>query len=150
MFLKLKNKIFAIFITWLGFAMSCTVEYGSPYAKYIINGKVADDSTNAVIENIQVITEVKYSQNEIYPFFSDTTYTDANGNFKIEYTVYDFPADSNVHIFQINDIDSTVNGFYQNKKETIFFGEPNFEGGSGWDEGTATENIEFRLIKIQK
>lgn len=55
-------------------------EYGSPYTKYLVKGKVTTD-TDEPLKNIQVIVRQGWN-NEISP--ADTVYTDEKGEFKTE------------------------------------------------------------------
>lgn len=151
MLLKVKNKILAFLITITGFAISCTKSaYGTPYARYVINGKVVDNETGEGIKNIKVLTNIKKSQEDTSVFLSIESYTNTTGDFQVKHEGGYYLTSKRRHHFQIKDIDSTVNGLYQNKEETIFFGEPKYENGGSWDFGTSTENIEFRLNTTEK
>jgi putative lipoprotein (rSAM/lipoprotein system) len=89
-FLKSYNAIIAGLLAVLGFASSCDIksEYGTPNAKFIVNGSVESSVTNAAIKNIRVIMQ------------RDTAISDSEG----KYTVFDkwgFPVSQTYNI-QLN------------------------------------------------
>jgi putative lipoprotein (rSAM/lipoprotein system) len=105
-FIKFCNAIIAILLALIGYA--CTknpinpnnpidprMEYGTPWAKFIVQGKVVSVINNQAIDKIQVLLNL------------DTVMTDQNGNYQV--TVTGFPTDQTYKV-QFNDIDSTTNG----------------------------------------
>src|SRR5665648_547723 len=101
-FYKTSNSIILGLLALLGFASSCEkepnsmVEYGTPSAKFIVNGKVNSKDTNTPIKNIRVIMN------------RDTSFSDSEGHYQVIEN-NGFPDNQT---FQINfqDVDSTVNG----------------------------------------
>lgn len=137
-FLKTSNAIIAGLITLLGFASSCgkindpKVEYGTPSAKFIVNGKVLSSDSNEAIENIRVIMK------------GDTTRTDIEGNYQVV-DAYGFPGDQAYDI-QFQDTDGAANGDHQNLDTIVEFIDSQYIGGSGnWYHGEATEELDVQL-----
>jgi len=130
------SSIIVAVIALLGFSSSCEklrpkAMYGTPTAKYIVNGKVTSSSSNQEIENIKVKMQW------------DSTKTDQEGNYRIETGA--FP---NGDIFNIEfiDTDSTDNGEYQNLDTIVEFKDPHFTGGDGdWDAGETSKEFNIQL-----
>ena len=104
--------------------------YGTPTAKFIVNGKVTS-SSNQEIENIKIKMQW------------DSTKTNKEGNYQIE--TYDYPGD---HAFDIQfiDIDGVENGEYQSLDTIVKFKDPHFTGGDGdWDEGETSKEFNIQL-----
>ncbi len=138
-FYKTSNVIIWGLMAFFGFASSCNklpnfkTEYGTPHAKFIVNGKVAAIGTNTPIENIRVIMS------------RDTSFTDSQGKYQVSNT--DFPANQT---FQINfkDVDSTANGDYKSLDTTVEFVDPKFTDGDGhWNAGETSEEFDVELDK---
>ncbi len=134
-YFKCYNALIAGLLAVLGFA-SCDKddpidEYGTPSAKFIINGNVRSAETNAAIENIRVIIP------------GDTVLTDSDGN----YQLYSggFPTDQTFAI-SFQDIDSVLNGKFQDIDTTIEFIDPKFTGGDGhWYSGEASKDMNITM-----
>jgi putative lipoprotein (rSAM/lipoprotein system) len=144
-FLKYSNAIIVGLLAILGFASCCDnddVEYGTPSATFIVRGKVTSIETQEAIKNIKVIvhgdTSIGYYWNR------DTTVTDNEGNYVID--KHGFPENRAFKI-QFQDIDSLLNGEYQNLDTIIEFNNPVFTGGDGdWYVGETTKEINIKLI----
>ena len=135
------NRLLRIMMSILGFSTaaglsSCDggggqVEYGSPSAKFIVNGQVKSEQDATAIPNIQVTME------------GDTVLTDENGNYEVNVTT--FPTDQDF-LIKFEDIDGTVNGEYQTEETTVEFVDPEFTNGSGnWYEGETSETLNVNL-----
>ncbi len=138
-FLKCYNALIVGLLAILGFTVSCDndsgsdskVEYGTPSAKFIINGKVRSSETNSVIKNIRVTIP------------GDTVYTDDEGNYQI--TEDAFPEDQTYSI-KFQDIDSVLNGKFQDIDTTIEFIDPKFTGGDGlWYSGKTSKDLNVNM-----
>jgi putative lipoprotein (rSAM/lipoprotein system) len=136
-YLHFVNALISGCLTLLGF--SCDIinpnprtEYGTPNAKFIVNGTVTSAETEEPIKNIRVI--MKY----------DTAFTDNDGN----YMVTDkgaFPTDQ-TYTIQFQDFDNDFNGSFDNKDTIVEFKNPEFSHGDGhWYEGEATKEFDIRL-----
>ena len=133
--LRTYNFILTATIAVLGFSVSCESnlksEYGTPNAKFIVNGKVESSLNNSPIRNIRVIIQ------------NDTTFTDESGN----YSAFDrnFPASQTFDI-SFHDIDSTENGAFVNKDTTVAFINPKFTKGDGhWYNGETSTELNVKL-----
>ena len=133
-FLKSYNAIIAAILVILGFASSCDSkdEYGTPSAKFIVNGKVESSENNAALENIQVIMQ------------SDTVRTDENGNYQIT-DKWGFPVDQ-TYTIQFRDIDDIENGEFENLDTIVEFKDSQFTDGDGdWYEGETEKEFNIKL-----
>jgi len=140
-FYKTSNTIIFGLLALLGFASSCEkepnsimVEYGTPSAKFIVNGKISSNDTNTPIKNIRVIMN------------RDTSFSDSEGHYQVIEN-HGFPINQT---FQINlqDVDSTVNGDYKNLDTIVEFVNPQFVNGDGhWYEGETTKEFNVKLDK---
>ncbi len=137
-FYKTSNAIILGLLALLGFASSCEkwpntkAEYGTPSAKFIVNGKVNSKETNSPIKNIRVIMN------------RDTSYTDSEGHYQVN-EINGFP---NNQTFQINfqDIDSTINGDYNDLDTIVEFTNPQFVNGDGnWYAGETSKEFNVKL-----
>lgn len=136
--LKTYNVLIAGILALLGFATACDPkdEYGTPSAKFIVNGKVTSLGTEQPIENIRVTMQ------------GDTTYTNAEG----EYQVVDewgFPTDQTYNI-EFRDIDGEVNGEFNDLNTTVEFNDPEFSDGDGnWYSGETSKDFDVKLTPKQ-
>jgi putative lipoprotein (rSAM/lipoprotein system) len=135
------NKCLALILSVLGFATACEpaadeygtppVEYGSPFATFIVKGKVSSSITQKGIKNIQVIME------------NDTAYSDSSGNYSVQ--MEGLP-ESRDFLVKYNDIDSVSNGLYQKKDTLIEFKNPEFTGSTGgWNQGSTEKEVNLNL-----
>lgn len=82
--LRAFNVFLSSILALLGYT-SCgesSVEYGTPYAKYEIKGKVTDKENKNAVSGARVI--VKALNRDLRPlssYFTDTVYTDKEGNY---------------------------------------------------------------------
>ncbi len=131
--LKTYNVIIAGLLSILGFASSCDSkdEYGTPSAKFIVNGKVKSD-TDQPIENIRVIMQ------------SDTSYTNNDGSYQVE-DKWGFPTDQTYNI-KFQDIDGETNGEFSDLDTIVEFKDPKFSGGDGdWYSGETSKEFDVKL-----
>jgi putative lipoprotein (rSAM/lipoprotein system) len=134
-YLHFVNAVISGCLTLLGFSCDLVnprVEYGTPNAKFIVNGTVTSSKTEETIKNIRVIMK------------QDTVFTDING----KYTVTDkgaFPTDQ-TYTIQFQDLDNELNGSFNDKDTTVEFKNPEFSHGDGhWYEGEATKEFDVKL-----
>lgn len=135
LFVKNENKILFSILGILGFSSACknilpVAEYGVPVAEYILQGKITSAENTNPVKGIQVIMANEYRYN-------DTAYTDSDGNYCT--SSVDYPENLTFQIF-VNDVDSTLNGSYQNQTLSVTFSSDDLSGGDGnWDSGSATK-----------
>jgi putative lipoprotein (rSAM/lipoprotein system) len=134
-YLQSVNALISGCLTLLGFScdhINPRVEYGTPNARFIVNGKVTSFETEEVIKNIRVIMK------------NDTTFTDGEG----KYEVVDngaFPTDQ-IYAIQFQDIDNESNGAFNDKDTLVEFKNPEFSHGNGhWYEGKTTKEFDIKL-----
>ena len=135
-FFKTSNAIIFGLLALLGFTTSCEkkVEYGTPSAKFIVNGKVISSDSNEAINNIRVVMR------------GDTTKTDNEGKYQVV-DKYGFPSDQTYDI-QFQDIDGATNGDYQNLDTIIEFKNPQFINGDGnWYSGETSKELDIEFNK---
>jgi len=139
-FYKTSNAIIFGLLALLGFAPSCEkgpstkAEYGTPSAKFIVNGKVNSKESNSPVKSIRVIMN------------RDTSYTDSEGYYQVN-EINGFPDNQT---FQINfqDIDSTINGDYNDLDTIVEFTNPQFVNGDGhWYKGETSKELNVKLGK---
>lgn len=128
------NLFIAFILSMLGFATSCekgpNAEYGVPSATFKVLGTVTNES-NQPIEGIRVILN------------SDSTLTDASGNYLVGIT--EFPGDKSLNVI-FKDIDGTINGSYLQKDSTVSFVDNQYENGSGsWYSGEVSKTVDIKL-----
>ena len=143
-FVKTSNAFIAWLLAILGFASSCDKlnpqpdEYGTPSAKFIINGKIESASSNTPIKNILVIM-----QRDSSLFLKDTAFSDNEGNYQVDYRL--FPTDTKFDI-QFQDTDGVENGSYVNLDTVVEFKDPKFTNGDGhWYSGEVTKELNIKL-----
>ena len=119
----------------LGFTSACrkdpAVEYGTPSAKFIVNGKIISGSTGDPIENIKVIMQ------------RDTSFSDAQGIYQVM-DEYGFPGDKTYSI-QFLDLDGALNGEFQNLDTLVEFVDPQYVNGSGWYSGETSQEFDIQM-----
>lgn len=117
-------------------------EYGTPYAKFQVKGKVTDEAGKA-LKNIQVV--VREGWNNV-PWDADTVYTDAKGEFQSN-ELSGVSIDKQQVYF--HDVDGDENGgtFKSDSIKLIDLEKKTVEKGSGgWYQGT----FEFSTSKPVK
>lgn len=137
--LKGQNRIIAFFMSVLGIGTACSfggceygtpVEYGTPSATFVVNGKVSNEEGTG-INGIRVVLR------------QDTALTNPNGQYEVE--TIDFPTDTDFQI-QFEDIDGTDNGEYQKLDTIVAFVDPEFTGGDdSWYEGETIKDFDVQL-----
>ncbi len=133
-FLKAYSKLIAGLLTIMGYAMSCDSldEYGTPSAKFIVNGNVSSLETNLPIKNIRVIMQ------------TDTAFTDAAGNYQVA-DKWGFPEDQSYAV-RFQDIDLEANGSYHDLDTIVEFTDPKFTDGDGdWYSGETSKKLDVKL-----
>ena len=125
----------------LGIGGETPVEYGTPYAKYEIKGKVTDRDTKAAVEGARVIVKpLQWQSDETYPPVAfDTLQTDKDGNYlyQNEATVID----------RFRVVCEDPSGALKADSTTVGM-KP--EGGEGWYQGSDTQIVDFKLEKRQQ
>jgi putative lipoprotein (rSAM/lipoprotein system) len=132
--LKTYNVLIAGLLAILGFTTACDSkdEYGTPSAKFIVNGIVKSSGSDQPIENIRVTMK------------GDTSYTDANGKYQVV-DKWGFPSDQTNNI-KFQDIDGAVNGEFYDLDTIVEFKDPTFTGGDGhWYSGETSKDFDTKL-----
>lgn len=134
-YLRFYNAIIVSLLALLGFACSngtAPVEYGSPSAKFIVNGNVSSAETNEPVRNIRVVMQ------------NDTAYTDQEGSYQVADN-WGFSTDQ-TYIIKFTDIDNELNGAYHAIDTVVVFNDPEFTGGDGkWYSGETTKILDIKL-----
>lgn len=136
--LKSYNVLIAGLLAIIGFASSCDSkdEYGTPSAKFIVNGKVTSSETEQPIENIRVIMQ------------NDTSYTNPEGVYQVT-DKYGFPTDQTYNI-KFQDVDGEINDDFNNLDTIVKFTDPKFSGGDGdWYSGETSKEFDVKLTPKQ-
>lgn len=132
--LKTYNVLIAGLLAILGFTTACDSEdeYGTPSAKFIVNGKVKSSETDQPIENIRVTMQ------------GDTSYTDVNGAYQVV-DKWGFPKDQTYNI-EFNDIGGEGNGEFSDLDTIVEFKDPKFtDGDEGWYSGETSKVFDVKL-----
>ena len=153
----MKNRLLRWLLGILGFstvATSCdpnktggglgdqAAMYACPMAAYVANIEVKDGATDTPIEGIRVSALIRYDEN--YTDTLTTSLTDAKGKAILEWTTDIF----NNGTIVADDIDGEANGGeYNSASTTLSTSSDDYEGGSGWNVGTATHNVTLTLTK---
>lgn len=142
--LKVFNSILSSLLTLLGYT-SCDssedipVEYGTPYAKYEVKGKVVDKESLATIEGARVIVKPVISNDgaeQTSPYYNDTVYTDKDGKYiyQKEVEAYDY----------LRVVCEDPSGTYEADSTLL---KMNPENGQGWYQGSDSQTADFELDK---
>lgn len=109
----------AVSIIILGFTPSCIFNAleGAPFAKFIVEGTVTNQSDQQIIPGIRVILN------------EDTVFTCVKGQYWIA-TTEGSPDDRSFAI-KFEDIDGAQNGRFSNLDTVVQFKDPEFTGGDG-------------------
>lgn len=121
-------------IAVLGFSAACETraEYGVPSAKFIVKGNVQSELNNTPIKSIRVVMQ------------RDTAFTDESGNFTV-IDEFGFPTNQTFDI-KFQDVDSSLNGQFENKDTTVSFINPKFSNGNGhWYQGETSKEFNVKL-----
>lgn len=141
--LKVCNGLLSGTLALLGYT-SCDsagdepVEYGSPYAKYEIKGKVTDQDTKAAVEGARVIVKpMQWKSDETFPpQMFDTLQTDKDGNYLYQ--------DETMSIDRFRVVCEDPSGVLKADSTTV---EMNPQGGEGWYQGSDSQEVNFELKK---
>ncbi len=149
-FLKYYNKLIVLIIALTGTLTGCqntpgttNCEYGTPYAKFKINGLVTNKITKQPVENIGIIPYLKkFYNNTVNYVIIDTLKTGSSGTYTVDIEM--FPESDSVYL-HFFDIDSTINMSYKRHDTVLFFDASKLTGNDGWYAGgySTTCNIEL-------
>lgn len=141
------NALIATLVSLLGFT-SCAnflvkygapMEYGCPYARWDVNGKISDEENNP-IENAQVIlSSPKAGQ------IRDTLYSDEEGLYRGSYPgVFPYSKDS------IDIVVRDTAGVYASDsvRVAVEYDKSEVADGDSWNGGTAYIQQDFQLKKV--
>lgn len=141
--LKFFNGLLSSVLVLLGYT-SCNssdgsdetpLEYGSPYAKYEIKGKVVDKESQAGVEGARVIVK-PLLDSEPVSYYNDTVYTDKDGGYSYQ---KEMGAYSDFRVVCEDPSDTYKADSTQVKMSP--------EGGEGWYLGSDSETVDFGLEK---
>lgn len=136
-FLKKYSALIAVVVGLFSSSSCCMVqpvEYGTPSARYVVDGKVTDNGTGKPIENIRV------------SMGGDTAFTKADGSYGIVRDVTS-PKDTSFTL-KFEDMDGSANGQYANLDTVVKFKKSEFKGSDGkWYYGENHKNIDIKLNK---
>ncbi len=125
----------------LGIGGETPLEYGTPYAKYEIKGKVTDRDTKTAIEGARIIVKpMQWKSDETFPPQAfDTLQTDKDGNYlyQNEMTMTDR------YRVVCEDPSGTL-------KADSAIVEMDPQGGEGWYQGSDSQEVNFELEKRQQ
>ena len=136
------NRFLLFLISLLGFSVAACDKsdgpfhghesaYGTPYATYRINGKVVD-------ENQQPINHIEM----VVGSWDNKVYTDSLGQYQAVAQAQ--PWDSLAII--ATDIDGEANGGeFEPAMKRVGVNPEELQGGSGWNQGSATIEVNFEL-----
>lgn len=133
------NQILSGMLVLLGFA-SCVGEspdeYGSPYAKYEIKGKVVDYGQNPVPDARIIVKQGRVREGNGFRLsMADTVYTAKDGT-------YLYNEEGLTEVFRI--VCEDTSGECKSDSTDV---TPKTTGGKGWYEGTSSDEVNFELKK---
>lgn len=150
--IKWYEKAFLFALSILGIATSCedgpfkpgACEYGSPWAKFKVSGRVADKLSSQGIENIGIVASRKeIAADTVYKQDLDTVYTNKKGDYFMELNV--FPQSDSIYL-TFYDADGTASGHYQQKDTSVYFNADELVGGDDeWYGGETDEECNTYL-----
>lgn len=140
------NALIATLVSLLGFT-SCgsflvkygAPEYGCPYARWDVNGKISDEENNP-IENAQVIVRSPKAGQ-----IRDTLYSDEEGLYRGSYPgVFPYSKDS------IDIVVRDTAGVYASDsvRVAVKYDKSEVADGDSWNGGTAYIQQDFQLKKV--
>jgi putative lipoprotein (rSAM/lipoprotein system) len=153
-FIKGTNWALAGLMSLLGFS-SCDIinggsaeEYGTPYAEFVVSGKVTDADDRGLQGANVTVSKVDIHQRATSSFIPDldviteeirqTSQTSANGDF--EYCYRGTPGNDSINIFmKFEDA-----RFEADSAKVTFFGS-DLKGGKKWSMGRAEKKINIKL-----
>ncbi|MDR1114854.1 MAG: radical SAM-associated putative lipoprotein [Tannerella sp.] len=158
-FIKGTNWALAGLMSLLGFS-SCekitnggsTEEYGTPYAEFVVSGKVTDADDQGLQGIGVIVSKVDHHQRTTSSFIPDrdvithevrdTSRTSANGAFEYHYNGTPGNDSVNVHI-KFEDLSENAR-FEADSAKVTFFGS-DLKGGERWYKGRAEKKISIKL-----
>ncbi|MDR1114853.1 MAG: radical SAM-associated putative lipoprotein [Tannerella sp.] len=152
-FIKGTNWALAGLMSLFGFS-SCNIigiggmEYGTPYAEFVVSGKVTDpdgrglQGANVTVSKVDMhyraTSDFIPDRNVITEDIRKTLQTSANGDFGYSYRGTPGNDSINIHIkFEKERFEA------ESVKVTFF--ESDLKGGKGWSEGRAEKRINIKL-----
>jgi len=150
------DKIIIALLTIIGSLTGCDfihtpVEYGVPYADYVIKGTVTDSITSTPVQHVLVtITQNHpFTRHDSALIHIDTLAlkeTDSAGNYDIQFQ--SFPLEELTFKVKADDIDGTANGGdFTSQQKDVLFKQSDLSGGKGWYNGKAVKTIDIKLKK---
>lgn len=111
-------------------------EYGTPYAEYVIKGKVVGEKENPLI-GIPVIVRAEFTKKngvilDNYHLYTDTVYTDQQGEYIQQRT--DFPSELDMTVIA-NGVEEKNDATYATDSIKFNITGKDFSGGDGWYRG---------------
>lgn len=130
-----ENRLMALGLSLLGFTTGCEscwqVEYGVPYADFVVRGQVKSAATGQSIKGIQVAMQW------------DTAYTNENGEYEV--AVQDFPENQSYTIY-FRDVDGSENENLADRDTTLLFAADEITGKQDdWYEGKIEKTLDISL-----
>ncbi|NDV95679.1 hypothetical protein D0T84_12250 [Dysgonomonas sp. 521] len=145
------SRILSFLLVLLGFS-SCSSEggndcggrfvamYGTPSAKFVIDGKVVNKN-NKPVSGLKVAVGHVYLSGDgsNMTHYADSINTSTDGAFRV--AIYDFPADQKF-VIRYEGTESPESSFYGVTTDTVRFENPTFSGDNNcWYEGEITKNL---------
>ena len=134
------NRILSGLLVLLGF-IACdgtgADEYGTPYCRFEIKGKVLDELREPVKDARVIVKELTSDGEPMGAYYTDTLYTQENGEFRFlneqagGYGKYRLVCEDSPGIYKADSTDIKM--------------EPT--GGKGWYQGSDTKEVDFVLKK---
>ena len=149
--IKGTNWALAGLMSFLGFSSCLPMnEYGTPYADFIISGKVTDMEGNALTrikvaavsaDHCQVATP---SFTPTYPVITEELNENFVTNDKGEfvYPYKGFPTDTVKIKLKFDDV---ANNTFASDSTTVVFLDSELKGGKGWNEGKTEKKVNIKL-----
>lgn len=148
--MKISGKIYSAILAMLGFS-GCGAftepdmygpppapEYGSPYAEFVLKGKVSD-TQGQPISDIRVVLKPCEDNN----YMNDTVRTDGEGKYLFK---PNNPFGWRKIWIIAEDTDGEDNGGeFATKTEELDMKDVEFSGGDGWYKGRAEESVDITL-----
>ncbi|MDR2802012.1 MAG: radical SAM-associated putative lipoprotein [Prevotellaceae bacterium] len=146
--LTICNAIIAALLSLLGCTINHDnpVEYGTPSADFIINGKVSSNTGQPVPRIAVVMREYVGTDNDGRPLFYkvDSTGTNDNGDYQVK-SEGTFPEDKTYRL-AFSDIDGVTNGAFKDTTVTVEFIDPVFTGrDKHWYAGETGKEVNIQL-----
>lgn len=145
--LLLCNRMLSGVLALLGFT-SCdglglgqaTCEYGQPYAKYEIKGKVVDTEQQSISNARIIVKPLERNSDNLFPYaHHDTVYTQKNGEYLYE--------NHGTSYGRFRVVCDDPSGTYKPDSTVV---EMKPTGGKGWYEGSDSKVENFELKKKEQ